>query len=69
MGEDRLELRDLKNFSGHSLRAGFCTTAGEKGAEERAIAAQTGHRSLTMLRRYIRDGNVLQNDALEKLGF
>ena len=33
---------DNKNYSGHSLRSGFATTAAEAGAEERTIMAMTG---------------------------
>ncbi len=65
---DRWEARPIADFSGHSLRAGFCTAAAEAGADERSIAEQTGHKSLTILRRYIRDGNVLHGDAVRKLG-
>lgn len=41
---------DPTQFSGHSLRSGFCTTAAAAGATERAIATQTGHRSMNVLR-------------------
>ena len=34
---------DSKNYSGHSLRSGFATSAAETGAEERSIMAMTGH--------------------------
>ena len=44
---------DSKNYSGHSLRSGFATTAAESGAEERSIMAMTGHKSTEMVRRYI----------------
>ena len=37
-------------FSGHSLRRGFVTEAARNGASERAIAKQTGHRSVAVLR-------------------
>ncbi len=68
MAHDRLESRELLGFSGHSLRAGFCTAAAEAGADERSIAEQSGHKSLPILRRYIRDANVLRNHAIGKLG-
>ena len=41
-------------FSGHSLRLGFVTTAAQRGCSERSIANQTGHRSVVVLRGYIR---------------
>ena len=36
---------DSTNYSGHSLRSGFATSAAEAGAEERSIMAMTGHKS------------------------
>ena len=58
---------DSKNYSGHSLRSGFATTAAESGAEERSIMAMTGHKSTEMVRRYIRDANLFKNNALNKI--
>jgi site-specific recombinase XerD len=43
-------------IAGHSLRAGMVTQAALNGAEEREIAKTTGHHSVGMVRRYIRDG-------------
>ncbi len=40
--------------SGHSLRAGYVTTATEAGMQPYQIKEQTGHRSDAMLARYIR---------------
>lgn len=59
---------DPTSFSGHSLRAGFATTAAAAGASERAIAAQTGHRSMEVLRRYVRHGSVFTDNAATSLG-
>ena len=42
---------DSKEYSGHSLRSGFATSAAEAGAEERSIMAITGHKSSDMVRR------------------
>jgi site-specific recombinase XerD len=53
----------LGRYSGHSLRAGFCTTAARLGRSEHAIMAVTGHRSADTLRRYIRRGTVWQDNA------
>ena len=58
---------DSKNFSGHSLRSGFATTAAESGAEERSIMAMTGHKSTEMVRRYIKEANLFKNNALNKI--
>jgi site-specific recombinase XerD len=56
-----------KNYSGHSLRSGFATSAAESGAEERSIMAMTGHKSTEMVRRYIKDANLFKNNALNKI--
>ena len=58
---------DSKNYSGHSLRSGFATSAAEAGAEERSIMAMTGHKSTEMVRRYIKDANLFKNNALSKI--
>jgi site-specific recombinase XerD len=58
---------DNKNYSGHSLRSGFATSAAESGAEERAIMAMTGHKSTEMVRRYIKEANLFKNNALNKI--
>jgi integrase len=55
-------------YTGHSLRAGFATTAASNGASERSIAAQTGHRSMEVLRRYIREGSLFADNAVNSLG-
>ncbi len=60
---------DSKNYSGHSLRSGFATSAAESGAEERSIMAMTGHKSTEMVRRYIKEANLFKNNALNKLKF
>jgi integrase len=59
---------DPTRFAGHSLRAGHATAAAIAGASERSIMAQTGHRSLPMVRRYIRDGNLFRENSAAKLG-
>ena len=58
---------DNKNYSGHSLRSGFATSAAEAGAEERRIMAMTGHKSTEMVRRYIKEANLFKNNALNKI--
>ena len=58
---------DSRNFSGHSLRSGFATSAAESGAEERSIMAMTGHKSTEMVRRYIKEVNLFKNNALNKI--
>ena len=63
----KLEGLDSKNYSGHSLRSGFATSAAESGAEERSIMAMTGHKSNEMVRRYIKEANLFKNNALNKI--
>ena len=58
---------DNKNYSGHSLRSGFATSAAESGVEERNIMAMTGHKSTEMVRRYIKEANLFKNNALNKI--
>ena len=63
----RLAGIDSKNYSGHSLRSGFATSAAESGAEERSIMTMTGHKSAEMVRRYIKEANLFKNNALNKI--
>ena len=58
---------ESQNYSGHSLRSGFATSAAESGAEERSIMAMTGHKSTEMVRRYIKEANLFKNNALNKM--
>ena len=58
---------DCKNYSGHSLRSGFATSAAESGADERSIMAMTGHKTTQMVRRYIKEVNIFKNNALNKI--
>lgn len=59
---------DPRQFSGHSLRAGFVTAATMGGAGEAAIMDQTGHRSVEMVHRYTRRVDVWNQPASSKLG-
>lgn len=54
---------DPEGYSGHSLRAGFATSAAQAGASTMKIRAQTGHASDAMLSRYIRDGELFIGNA------
>lgn len=51
-----------------SLRSGLATAAAAGGAPERAIMRQTGHRSVEMVRRYIRAGSLFQENAAAYVG-
>jgi site-specific recombinase XerD len=59
---------DAAQYAGHSLRAGHAISAAIAGASERSIMNQTGHRSVQMVRRYIRDGNLFRDNSAGKLG-
>lgn len=59
---------DAERYAGHSLRAGLATSAAIAGASERSIMAQTGHRSFSMVRRYIRDGSLFRENAAARVG-
>lgn len=54
---------DPTGFSGHSLRAGFATSAAQAGVSTLKIRAQTGHASDAMLARYVRDGEMFTGNA------
>jgi site-specific recombinase XerD len=59
---------DPVRISPHGLRAGMVTQAAINGAEERDIARVTGHRSVTVVRRYCRDADLYRNNASAQLG-
>ena len=58
----------VMDFGAHSLRSGLATQAAMNGASERAIMAQTGHKSAVMVRRYIRDASLFRENAAAQLG-
>lgn len=53
----------VHSYGAHSLRTGFVTLAYKNGAREIDIAEQTGHRSLSTLRRYIRNQRARRSAA------
>ncbi len=59
---------DPAKYAGHSLRAGLATSAAAAGVSERSIMAQTGHKSVTVARRYIRDGSLFRDNAAAQVG-
>jgi site-specific recombinase XerD len=59
---------DPKGYSGHSLRAGLATSAAAVGIAEREIARVTGHKSMAVLRRYIREGEVWRRNVAAEIG-
>jgi integrase len=54
---------DPKRYSGHSLRAGFATSAAAAGLSIWKIKAQTGHVSDTVLGGYIREADLFAGGA------
>jgi integrase len=55
-------------FAGHSLRSGLATAAAKAGKTERSIMKQTGHRSVSVVRRYIRDAELFDDNAAAGIG-
>lgn len=51
------------NISGHSLRSGLVTSAIQAGVAVHKIMQQTGHHSVEMLSRYIRDAGLFDSNA------
>jgi integrase len=56
-----------KEFSGHSLRAGFVTNAAIKGVSNWKICQQTGHKSDAVMQGYIRDNNLFTDNPLMRI--
>ena len=60
--------KDPTAFGAHSLRSGLCTAAAERGVSERSIAAVTRHKSMAVLRRYIKVGNLFHDHPSAQIG-
>lgn len=58
---------DPAHFAGHSLRAGFATSAAAAGLPEREIMRQTRHRSLAVFRDYVRKGSLFLDNPAGRL--
>lgn len=54
-------------YSGHSLRAGFATTAAEQGHSVHEIMRQTGHKSERVAKEYVRYGSLFTNNVAKDL--
>lgn len=59
---------DAALYSGHSLRAGFATQAARAGKHERAIMRHTRHKSERVLREYIREGALFDENPTDGIG-
>jgi len=55
-------------LGGHSLRAGCVTQAAMNGVREFVIQRQTGHKTVSMVRRYIRSVEIFRENAAAGLG-
>lgn len=60
---------DAAKYAGRSLRAGHATSAAIAGASERSIMNQTGHRSVQMVRRYIRERSLFRENSAGSWAF
>jgi integrase len=58
---------DPARFSGHSLRAGLATAAGDAGAGLAELMRQTRHRSTEVALGYLRPADLWRNNVTEKL--
>ncbi len=54
-------------YSGHSLRRGFCVQAALNGATLDEIMAQTHHRDISTVMRYIEEANSRRRNAVRKV--
>jgi integrase len=58
---------DPANYAGHSLRSGFLTSAARARASIFKMADQSRHKSLDVLRAYVRDSERFEDHALQGL--
>jgi integrase len=58
---------DSQNYSGHSLRSGFVTSAAQAGIPEWRIMKQSGHKSHQTMMRYVRDARLFEDHPLDTL--
>ena len=56
-------------YSAHSLRASFVTTAKLNGADDSEVMQQTKHKTAAMIRRYTRLDDIKEHNAAKKLGW
>ena len=60
---------EAAKFSGHSLRAGFCTAAAVAGIPEWKIRRRSRHRTPALVARYVRAAEAWTDSALKGVGF
>jgi site-specific recombinase XerD len=54
---------DAQSFAGHSLRSGFLTSAAESGASVLKMVEVSGHKSVDVLRGYVRRADLFKEHA------
>ncbi len=57
-----------QDFSGHSLRAGYCTSAARAGTPEYLIRKRSRHRSAEVVAGYVRAAETREQHGLGKVG-
>ena len=57
-----------EGFSGHSLRAGFMTSAADAGVPVDEMMQQSGHKSTDVAMGYVRNADKHRKNALNKMG-
>lgn len=68
VARSQIDSKGERDWSAHSLRAGFVTYAHLRGASDRAIAHQTRHRSLATIGTYVRVEQAWTDNAATQLG-
>ena len=58
---------NAENFSGHSLRRGFATSAAQHNSSVFSIMQQTRHKTERMVHRYVDQGNMFNNNPLNDI--
>lgn len=64
---EAIRLPSPKRYTGHSLRAGLATAAGEEDAHLHDIMRQTRHRSVETARKYLRSRDLWKNNVTERI--
>ncbi|MGI8547324.1 MAG: site-specific integrase [Gemmatimonadaceae bacterium] len=59
---------DPRRYAGHSLRAGFITSAAAAGVATHDIMRQSEHKREETLRKYIRHATIFRQNAASKVG-
>lgn len=69
-GKSKAEAEQIvRRFSGHSMRAGFATTAADHEVDLARLAKHTRHKSLEVLLGYVRNAEQWKRSPLRGVGF